>query len=421
MPLGLILMLLTLAGGQQFQPLPIGPGSSSISGTVIDAVTKAPLAEVAVRLSMWDGISTHAGTAHTDQRGQYEFANIAEGNYSMTAESNDHLFSCYLGTAADPSRCWNVRLARDQRLTGVNFALTPGATLRGRVVNSSGQPVAGATIRVSAPRAGIAVAQAGGGRTRADGSFELARLEAGEWTIELDVPAAAGAVRHPLVYYPGVIERDAARIITLSPGEILGNVDFVLPDLSANKLTLRVHSPGPDVSDVAAAVIRAAPLMTACVGVDAYGLGHLGGLLPGRYFAAARTTMAGRVFTAFRVIDFSGGSQDVILALQPAAVIAGRIVARRGSPPSLDGVRVAAAWTHDDVEVNPLVPDQVVAAPDGSFRIDGLFGRRVMQLVGLDPAWSVVSVRQGRRDVTRGVAVAPGTTTTVTIVLARRY
>jgi hypothetical protein len=420
MRLGFILVLLA-AGVQQFQPLPIAPGSSSISGTVLDAVTKAPLAEVAVRLSRWDGTSTYAGTAHTDQRGQYEFANIAEGNYSMTAESNDHLFACYQPTRTDPSRCWNVRLARDQSLTGVNFELTPGAIVRGRVVNSSGQPVAGATIRLSAPRQASPFAQAGGGRTRVDGSFELGRIEAGDWTIELEMPASSSAVRHPLVYYPGVIERDAARIITLSPGETLGNVDFVLPDLSANKLTLRVHSPAPPVSDVAAAVIRAAPLMTARVGLDAYGIGHLGGLLPGRYFAAARTTMGERVFTAFRVVDFTGGPLDVMLTLQPAAVITGRIVARRGALPPLGGVRVAAVWVHDDVDVNPLVPDQVEAGADGRFRIDGLFGRRVMQLIGLDPGWGVVSVLQGRRDVTRGVTVAPGSATTVTIVLARRY
>ena len=79
MRLTLVVMVLAIAGGQRFQPLPIEPGTSSISGTVVDAVTKAPLAEVAVRMSRWDGTSTYAGTAHTNERGQYEFANIAEG------------------------------------------------------------------------------------------------------------------------------------------------------------------------------------------------------------------------------------------------------------------------------------------------------------------------------------------------------
>jgi hypothetical protein len=416
----LSLVFLALGGGQQFQPLPIAPGNSSISGTVIDAATKAPLAEVAVRLSRWDGTSTYAGTAHTDQRGQYEFASIAEGNYSMTAESNDHLFSCYQATATAPSRCSNVRLARDQSLTGVNFQLTPGAVVRGRVVNSSGQPVAGATIRLSAPRANIAFAQAGGGRTRADGSFELARIEAGEWNVELESPASPAAVRPPLIYYPGVIDRGAAKTIRLAAGETLGDVNFVLPDLSAHTLRLRVSSPEPAVGTAAAAVIRASPLMTARVRLNAYGIGRLGGLLPGRYFAAARAATATKVFTAFQVVNFTGDPQEVLLSLRPAGAIAGRIVAKRGTLPPLAGVRVAASWVHDDVEVNPLVPDQVEAAADGRFRIDGLFGQRAMQLIGLPADWGVNAVLQGRRNVTRAVTVAPGSTTTVTIVLGRR-
>lgn len=420
MRLSAVLVLLASAGGQQFQPLPIAPGSSSISGTVVDAVTKAPLAEVAVRMSRWDGTSTYAGTAHTNERGQYEFANIAEGTYSMMAESNEHLFACYEATPANPARCSNVRLARDQSLTGVDFQLTPGATVRGRVVSSSGQPVAGATIRMIAPRANIAFAPAGGGRTRDDGSFELVRLAAGEWTIELESPASPEVIRPPLLYYPGVFDRAAARTITLAAGETIGNVNFVLPDLSASTLTLRVSSPEPAVGNAAAAVIRASPLMTARVGLDAYGLGRLGGLLPGRYFAAARASTAAKVFTAFEVVNFSGHPQEVLLTLRPAGAIAGRIVAQRGTLPPLAGVRVAASWVHDDVEVNPLVPDQVDAAADGRFRIEGLFGQRAMQLIGLPADWGVNAVLQGRRNVTRGVTVTPGSTTTVTIVLGRR-
>lgn len=420
MRLTLVVMVLAIAGGQRFQPLPIEPGTSSISGTVVDAVTKAPLAEVAVRLSRWDGTSTYAGTAHTDQRGWYEFVSIAEGSYSMMAESNDHLFSCYGATQTDPSRCSNVRLARDQALTGVNLQLTPGAVVRGRVVNSSGQPVAGATIRLIAPRASIPFVQAGGGRTRADGSFELARIEAGEWTVELESAASPTAVRPPLIYYPGVIDRGAAKTIALAAGETLGNVNFVLPDLSAHTLTLRVSSPEPAVGSAAAAVIRASPLMTARVRLDAYGIGRLGGLLPGRYFAAARASTATKVFTAFQVVNFTGDPQEVMLSLRPAGAIAGRIVAERGTLPPLAGVRVAAAWVHDDVEVNPLVPDQAEAAADGRFRIDGLFGQRAMQLIGLPADWGVNAVLQGRRNVTRRVTVTPGSTTTVTIVLGRR-
>lgn len=416
----LVLMFLGQAQDRPRGPEPLAAGTSSISGRVVDSITKAPLADVAVRVSLVDGQSARLSTVYTNERGEYQIANIAAGGYWLDAESNAHLFSCYQASQTDPSRCSNVRLPRDQSVTGVDFQLTPGAIVRGRVVNSSGQPVAGATIRLIAPRASIPFAQAGGGRTRPDGSFELARIEAGEWTVELESPASPTAVRPPLIYYPGVIDRGAAKTIVLAAGETLGSVDFVLPDLSANTLTLRVSSPEPAVGSAAAALIRASPLMTARVRLDAYGIGRLGGLLPGRYFAAARASTATKVFTAFQVVNFTGTPQEVMLNLRPAGAIAGRIVAQRGTLPSLAGVRVAASWVHDDVEVNPLVPDQAEAAADGSFRIDGLFGQRAMQLIGLPADWGINAVRQGRRNVTRGVTVTPGSTTTVTIVLGRR-
>jgi hypothetical protein len=297
----------------------------------------------------------------------------------------------------------------------------PGAIIRGRVVTSSGEPVPKARIRLGMPVRGIVGFSPGSaGITRADGSFELVRLAAGEWSLELEVPPTPAAVRPPLIFYPGVIDREEAKTITLAAGDVVDRVDFVVPDLSNNALTLRVSPVVAAGSTVAAAVIRASPLMTATVVLDADGVGRLGGLLPGRYFAAARTSTPTKILTAFEVVDFTGDPRDVLLSLQPAGSITGRLVAQRGVLPPLEGVRVAASWVHDDVEVNPLVPDQVQVAADGSFRIDGLFGQRVIQLIGLPADWGVNAVLEGRRDVTRGVAIQPGSTATVSIVLGRR-
>ena len=70
---------------------------------------------------------------------------------------------------------------------------------------------------------------------------------------------------------------------------------------------------------------------------------------------------------------------------------------------------------------NPLAVDEAKVAPDGSFRIDNLFGTRKLQLRALGLEWEVAAVRQDRTDVTEsGVIVVPDTIARATIVLRRR-
>jgi hypothetical protein len=95
-------------------------------------------------------------------------------------------------------------------------------------------------------------------------------------------------------------------------------------------------------------------------------------------------------------------------------------VAQNGGLPPLDGVVAAAGWTHDDVEINPMTPDQVPVEADGSFKIEGLFGKRTLRLIGLSPEWAVHAVRQGRSEVRGAVDVPLDTTVDVTIIVARR-
>ena len=60
-------------------------------------------------------------------------------------------------------------------------------------------------------------------------------------------------------------------------------------------------------------------------------------------------------------------------------------------------------------------------SPDGSFRVDNLFGTRKLQLRALGLEWEVAAIRQDRADVTEsGVIVVPDATTEATIVLRRR-
>jgi hypothetical protein len=229
-------------------------------------------------------------------------------------------------------------------------------------------------------------------------------------------------MRPPLIYHPGVFWRDQAETIEVRTGETIDNLEVVVPRVTENGLTVQVVASPPVLEHVSVSVLSAAPLAVHAIGLNEQGAGTIKGLIEGRYFVAGRAWSHDLAFVAFEVVNFVQDSQEVSLHLQRAGRITGRIVAQRGRLPAHDGIRVGAAWVHDDVEINPLVPDNVVAGADGRFTIDGLFGRRKIELGlgGLSPDWRIHSVLRGRADVTTGVDVPPGSTVDLTVIVARR-
>jgi hypothetical protein len=291
------------------------------------------------------------------------------------------------------------------------------AIARGSVVDREGRPLR-ATVQLGIPfrqrRSPIPRA-----RTRPDGSFELIGIPPGEWPIELYLPPVEG-LRPSVIYYPGVVSRDEARRIEFMSGAVVDRVNFIVPGGIARTLTIRVNSSLPAGVKIAASIMRASPVKPVRVDLDANGVATIKGLSEGRYFVAARAWSDRKAFVAFNTIDATLDAHEIALELAPAGRIAGRIVAAGGGTAPVDGLRAGALWVHEDVERNPLAPDQAAVAADGTFRIDGLFGRRQLQLIGLAPNWHIRSILRGRTDVMgTGVGVALGATVNVTIVVSR--
>jgi hypothetical protein len=261
----------------------------------------------------------------------------------------------------------------------------------------------------------------GSAQSRADGSFELSGIPPGEWNLELVIESRAGALPRPILFYPGVADPNDATRLEFFAGQVADDLVFVVPAITDNALTVRVSPGALSIADVRAALVRTAPLVTRTIALDENGVGDIKGLMEGRYFVSARGWINDEAWAAFEIVQFIAPSLDLTLQLQPAGRITGRIVANTGGLPPLDGVAVNAAWVDDaDHDINPLAPDESHAAADGSFRIEGLFGRRSLRVIGLHRDWRVASVLQGRSDVTAGVDVPLDSTIDVTIVVSRR-
>ena len=346
--------------------------------------------------------------------------------YLVTTRSLDYLAGCYPNTDSniDSERCRPILVARDERKTNINLALAPTGIARGRVVDQNGAPIADAEVRLGSPTKPSTLVMrsiyfGAVTKTNQEGAFEVRGIVPGEWNLELDVPAKRDSVRLPVLFYPGVFRPEDATHFEFVAGRIVDNLVFVVPAVADNTLTIHVSADPFPLGEIRTS-FSAPGFPARGITLNGEGLGTVKGLLDGRYFISVRGWTKDKAWAAFEIVDFIAPSLDVALQIKPAGTIKGKIVARSGGLPPLGSVVAAALWVDGDVEINPNAPDQVPVEADGSFRIDGLFGRRAINLLGLSPEWRLYSILQGRSEVTSGIDVPLDTTVDVTIVVTRR-
>ena len=416
-PVAAFLAFAAAAVAQQKAPPPLPPGTSALRGTLTDASSDKPIANCEVRAAFIK--ESGASTVTTGADGSFEFSGIPEGTYFLFVRCPSHISTCVLSKDAGTAPCSSITLFRDQQ-RDLDFRLTPGAVARGRVIDGAGKPVSKANVRLGTPFIERPLISVPGVTTGSDGSFELRNLPDGAWRLEVEIPPIPGTPRLPVIYYPGVVSRDDAGAIEFVAGRVKDNLTISIP--RSLESTLTVHVPPPDgTMTMDVSIIRAEPLMTQRLQLNADGQAVIKGLSAGRYVVTVTAASGQHRFADYQAVDFAEDSVDVSLNLQPVGRIRGRIISEGGGLPLLADATVGAVWIDDDVTLNPMVPDEAPVAADGTFEIEGLFGRRRLQLIRFDSDWRIQRVLQGKTDVTtRGVEIASNSTAEVTIVVVKR-
>jgi hypothetical protein len=238
----------------------------AISGTVVDAVTGAPIAGAAVALGPASLTGSHQ---QTDDAGRFLFSNLsARTAYELTATKP----GCFDGafgreTWDGPPR--RIILSETQWVSDARIRLFRPSAISGRVLDGAGEPMAG--VRVVSLRqivvAGV-LRLASGPATRTDdrGIYRIAPLPPGAYVVVVPPAPTTGAsesrdagqspplpraVRrtevYPVIFYPAARTAEAARVITLGPSEERTGTDITLRPAPAFNVSGRIDGPLRDM------------------------------------------------------------------------------------------------------------------------------------------------------------------------------
>lgn len=425
-----VAVTLLSSGGQSIglvEPPPLNTGTSSVRGRVVDALSGKPIAGADVRLTDTrfeeetkdiDGRtlimrSYRIGKTTTGADGGFAFDDLKDGAYRLFVTHRSYTDSC-LGLAPIPrSQCTEIVVAVDQHVDDANVLLHPGAIVRGRLRDKEGKPIARASLRLEIEHRSVAV----GATSDADGRFEIASVPPGTMKLRIEPPGSRSAW-HRVMYYPGVSSRDDAHTITAEIGATV-DLDIRLPDIPVATIRTALSGPvGFQVQRMTIANPDTKTLIT--MKVSDTGTAEVGDLIEGRYAIAAKATTGSESLVAYQLIIVGSGEYDVPMRLAPTATVTGRVIVDRGGAPPVDGVSIEAHWVSGLTKLDLTGPERITIRPDGSFSMEGLFGRRQFQLTGLPDDWRLTNVHAGRSDVTSGIDLAPGSTTEITIVVSRK-
>jgi len=406
---GLFTIVVALAA---FQQTPL-----SLTGTVRDAVTGAPLSGTAVRLAGAGAADARIQIA--DKDGRYRFTNVEPGRYEVSARLDGYLDG-RVGQARPGAPGHLVEVTTSAVVADVR--MWQGAVITGTVYGSDGRPRSG--IEVASMKRGVEFGQsrlvpAGRpARTNDRGEYRIFGLEPGRYYLLATPPiggaATFGTESDSFTYAPGVTDpRDAVAV------DAVAGTDTVM------QMTLqrrRVHT----VSGTVDPRLRAGAGLTLVefrllstravriVSASKDGTFEAKGLLPGRYKvtvggAGARAT--DNTSVAVAIVEVTTSDVDgITLGPMSRSTVRGRLVVRSGRVLTADeagSVRISVVPADRDAQ--PGLPTAAVIEADGIFALDVWPGPFVMRLVTRRQGWVITRVTHNGRDVTSGLEASAGT------------
>ena len=174
----------------------------------------------------------------TDKHGLFELYDLPPGRYSIEPVLEPGWKVAEIGLSRKPTRAelmdedprprekeWFT--LRPKRHFGVSIRLRLNNRITGRVTTSAGQPLQFVCVSLVPVNTKPIVCNA---YTEADGTFKIDSVDAGSYNLLINHQKVKGWEHaFPVLYYPGVIEPERAKVITVKFAESIQNLDFTVP------------------------------------------------------------------------------------------------------------------------------------------------------------------------------------------------
>jgi hypothetical protein len=384
-------------------------GKASIEGTVLDAITREPVKKASVMLISRLGLS-----AVTDASGHFAFRQLPAGRYSVQARSDKYPA---MQDLVDTAQQISISLAADEQKQDITVSLTPGASVRGRIVDEEGSPMRCGVLSMQFRDTGTGrtLQQSGFSQSDEKGEYRISNLPRGKYYIQVrcnqSVPLPHAFIRrastadlptltYPPVFYPTASEPMSAAKVDASPGADISGIDFRM--IPARGVTVRGHvGSAPDRN------VQLTLVPKDSVGRDwqkrgepvnpSTGEFRIPGVLPGSYDLVAATWGDGPSYFAKVPVEVGGAPLEPIdLTLAAAPAISGTISFEGDTKVPMNSLRVMVG----PLDGGPMMGRQAEAEvqSDGTFILSSVLPGHWRLIVSGLPGY-VKSVKQGDQDV----------------------
>ncbi len=172
----------------------------------------------------------------TDENGVFEAYDLPAGKYTITLEIPAGLKlrfpMAFIGSdfkVSSDRRSVTVRLYSNM-CSGCDFVLSSDTSLSGRVMTSDGVPRKDICVDLRPVNLEASKYFRIFDCTSKDGSYFLKEMPPGEYVLVVNYLRLNSEM--PTLYFPGVQERDRAKIVIVRPGDHLEGLDIRLPELA---------------------------------------------------------------------------------------------------------------------------------------------------------------------------------------------
>lgn len=424
--------------------------SGTIAGRVVTADTGRPVRRARVTLNAPE-LPGGRG-ALSDTEGRFQFTELPAGRYSLGVSKNGFVTLAY-GQRRPLQPGTPLQLNDAQQLRGIEFRLPRGSVISGQILDETGDPLAGAAVRVMAYRYAQGSRQlvpAGSGVTDDRGQYRVWGLNPGEYYVTAVArnfsigpgpggggPGLAGGGRggrgappatanvggtgpavadgdtteqtgYAPTYYPGVESVTEARPVTVGLGAEALDISFGVLLVRTSRITGRVVAADGAAVSTGNVVLVAEGQSTGRPGPGA-GFGgriqwdgafSVANVPPGRYVLRARgDDWDVPQFATVPVTVTGGDISGVTVVLLPGATLGGSVTFQRSQmlDPDPTQFRIGAP-SADGVNLGPQQTARVDRS--GRFTIDGIAAGLHWIRTQAPRGWAVKSVIADGRDVT---------------------